>query len=238
MSVYSNKESCKNSGCQCTFQTPEEINSVIHTVENALQKDSMDYYALQRYGYNLHNTFTTSGRELYLYLRTLKRHYHSIVTCNSSTLSCKNVSNLIKSTNRIVNTMSCHKTEPKTLILGEKDLSWVAANPQCVPKEKWESCICNMIPKYTIEVQNFNDICSLLFELKTELINCDVDLTLKNADLKTTLIDCGIDATLIKKAIDCGLTFRYVDDEIGLVGANGIKLKLKDITGLDDGCLT
>lgn len=238
---------CKNSSCACTFQSPPEIKAVIERIEDSIQKDSMDYYSMQKYGYNLGNTFLTSDRRLKLYLRTLKRHYHQLITCKDTTLNCKSVSTLTKSVNRIINLMPCHKEVPRKLEVDKSNLvSWVVLNPNCVSKERWESCVCGMIPKYTLTVKNFEELCNLIFEIKTEIVNCDLQyaLSFKEIDckidtsLKKELINCGLSVPLINKAIDCGLTFKHIDGELGLVGVNGVKLKLTDITGLDTGCLT
>jgi len=215
-------------------------------IETALQKDSMDYYAFQKYGYNLNNTFTSSDRKLYLYHRTISRHYHNLITCGRTTLTCKSMSNLFKSVNRVINTMSCHKNDPPIQTIDSSGLAtWVALNPDKVSKERWESCICGMIPKYTIGVKNFKELCDLIVELQLELTNCDIQAQITstpiNCDIEPKLLlelqKCGLSVPVINKAINCGLTFRYIDGELGFTGVNGVKLTFEDITNLDTGCL-
>lgn len=238
---------CKSSTCTCTFRKPEDIREAIKAIDDAIQKESRDNFAKEKYGYNLANTFLKSGRELYHYRRVLARHYYSLVTCNESNLKCDTVSKLLKSANRVIDLIGCGKETPQVLWVDDKNLqSWVAANPNCVSREKWESCICGMIPAYTISVKNFDELCTLIFDLKMSLINCDIQAALKykeidcsiSSSLKNDLMNHGVSPLLIKKAIDCGLSFKKSGGEYSLVGVNGVNLKFKDITGLDTGCLT
>lgn len=238
--------SCKADTCKCTFQTTEEVRQVLQKVEDFLHKESLDYYAFLKFGYNLSNGFLTADNKLSLYHRTLKRHYYSLVSCGRSTLKCKQVSSLIKSINRVMDTKVVKK-QFSTLEVDDSGLNtWIALNPNCVPMERWESCICAMVPQYKLNVTNFKELCEIIVDIQKSVVNCDINapitLTYKDCNIEATLakelIDCGLDVPLINKAIDCGLTFKYIDGEIGIVGVNGVKISFKDITDMDTSCLT
>ena len=142
--------------------------------------------------------------------------------------------------------MSCHKKETPVQEVDSSQMNtWVFTNPNCVSKERWEIAVCGMIPKYTIGVKSFKELCDLIVEMQVQLVNCDItaSTTVEFLDcniepkLYLELINCGLTAPIIKKAVDCGLTFRYLGGELGVVGVNGVKLTFKDITNLDTGCL-
>lgn len=254
---------CKNDSCNCMFQTKEQVEDVIKRIEAYRHFQSLKYVRNLKYGYNAENTFHERS-PLYLYLRTLRRHYEFLALNRPTNLSCKEVSGLFQAVNQIVNLSECSPITDNTADV-TKDEAWIVLHPDCIPKEKWQRCMGKMFPKLTLTATPLTPSCeTIVIELLRTDVFCDLVIELQKRDFETedcviefqvlkeilpecniefelfkTLAECGISTELIKKVVDCDLQWSVTNEGIPcIIDINGGQLTLKDIDGIDTGCLT
>lgn len=212
---------CGNSGC-CTFSYDEidkliyDINfqiigltdSVVNRLRNGIgckTNDFKEIITLNLYKDVLENT----KRLLYVEKKNC--------VCDKTLCKLKeNVLELIK--------IPCYEEcRSDITITRDNEMNWIAQNPYCVSREKWEELTYHVCDGIQLEITKEELKCDLVFDIVKQVIPCEV---LFNIQVQKELCDLGLEVSRTKE--DCKLDYKL------LVEKHNCDLEFKDYMCLID----
>jgi len=178
------------------------------------------------------------------FLKVLEDEQYNIILGGKQCLSCDKLQSLAEKVRKV--TASCEKSPRKNIKIDKSGVDkYIAGNPYCVSREKWEELSYRVCRELKLELKSVEDKCDITFELVRKLIPCDImvsiavykqqcDLGLKvnrteeecdlDFEILTSEIPCDLDLKTYKTLIDNNFSY----DIIRNVYENGCTIELDD----------
>lgn len=156
--------------------------------------------------------------KLQTYRSLLEDEYFNTSLGGEACLDCDQLQLLYEKTKKL--TVSCDIINRPDLVVGKDNWDlWVAQNPYCIAREKWEYLAYDILCDLQIEVSimDKSEICDLTLDIIREEISCDLVVALDicnkkcdiNADVCITEQQCQLEfeKLICNKECEAGLTF-------------------------------
>lgn len=215
------KEAC------CVCYDPE-FDSLIYESKFTLERLSGEIVKSLYYGFNCDSRAESKMDLLQNYLAVLEDEYRKIALGGMPCLDCYDLQSLAEKVRKI--TTNCDLMGRKDFILDESNLdAWIAQNPQCVSREKWERIsytVCKafdlqieVVPydcDITVEAISIEQLCDLTFEIVRSVIPCDLILAISvyqemcdlSFEITRTREECKLDFDILVSETNCNLDFK------------------------------
>lgn len=225
-----------------------KLDKHIYSSKNRLDMFSNSLMKYKYYGYSLKPNLIEDMALLQSYKGILEDELLNHTLGGKGCLYSKDLQSLLEKVSRL--TVSCNIEQRKDLKIFSTQESrdkWVAQNPHCVSRERWEKLayiVCDSINLDLTVIDN-TMMCDITFELIRDIISCDLMVALSvreeacdlNLEVSRSEKECEIDFKLLKESIDCNLTLEsykklvannFTYDIIYTVYENGCTLEIGD----------
>jgi len=149
------------------------------------------------------------------YLKLIEDEKLNINFGGKGCLDCDKLQSISEKIRRI--TATCEKSIRKNLFVDNSmEEKWIAQNPYCVAREKWEELAYRVCAEFKIDIESIEEKCDITFEIVRSLIPCDLMVSLSvyeevcdlKLEINRTEEECKIDFELLKSEVECDLNFR------------------------------
>lgn len=221
---------------KCCICYDPELDSLIYQSKKTLSKLSHEIVKSKAYGYSCDKRAEEKADLLQNYLRTLEDENRKIAIGGKPCLNCDDAQSLAEKVRRL--TTSCENCIREDYSVDESmEELWIAQNPYCVSREKWEKIAYTVCRAFnidilaedltkdcdiTLEALSVEQACNLTFEILREIIPCDIMLAISAynevCDLGLTISrteeECALDFKILKEEVDCDLSLKAYKDLI------------------------
>lgn len=229
----------------CTVCYDYQLDDLIYRMKVEISELSQEAVKSLHYGYSCDKKAEQKIRTLQSYLKQLESEYYNLAQGGKPCLEDYRMQMLAERIRKL--TPSCSLSERQDVIIDESgENAWIADNPTCVSRQKWEklaatvaTCLNLIVESVPFDkkceiVMTMDDACQLTFELVKELIPCDVIMAIYvhktacelNMKITRTLEECKLDYELLLEQVDCDLTlndyYRLVECNISFDVAKAI----------------
>jgi len=216
--------------CRTCTGYDQRLDALIYQSKVALSKLSDDILKSKMYGYSCDKKANSKSDLLQKYLYILEDENRKAALGGNVCLTGKDKQSFIEKVTRL--TVSCDINGRSDLIVDNSNEDvWIAQNPGCITREKWEKFSKVVCGELNIEVVSVEKRCDFSFEIIREVVSCDVlialsiyeqmcDLNLKvnrsedeckvDFNILINEIECDLDFKTYKKLIDCNLSFDII----------------------------
>jgi len=207
-----------------------EFDKLIYGLKFTIDKLSSEIIKSKFYGFSCDKKAEDKLKTLFSYLRVIEEENRNVSLGGEPCLKSHKLQSLAEKIRGI--SVRCDYENRKDLISDRSNMdSWVAANPYCVSREKWERIAYQVCEAFRLEVTSIEEKCNLTFEVIRNIIPCDIilavsvyeqmcDLNLHvdrdevecqiDFDILSTETNCNIDFRTYKTLIDCNLSFDII----------------------------
>lgn len=182
------------------------------------------------YGYSCDKRAESKAKRLNSYLEVLEDEYRKLILGGQACLSDTNLQKLAEKVRSVAS--FCNTDNRKDLIVDKSGVdSWIANNPYCVSRERWEALAYTICEKLNLEVSIENErvcedlsielfgvekVCDITFELVRSIIPCDIVIALSayehncnlGLDVSRTEHECSLDFNILSSEVNCDLDLK------------------------------
>lgn len=211
----------------CNCYDPE-LDKLIYEIKFALNKLSDEIVKAKCYGFSCDKHAEEKVERLSSYQGALEREYQLISLGGTPCLDCGALESFVAKIKPL--TASCDLDCRIDYSSDDSnELVWIAANPNCVSKERYEGLVCETLDLCKLElkvkeilpepcsvsIEVTEQECNLAFEITKNIIPCDVMVAVSaysaacklEYEVKRTEIECDLDySILIEKVEDCSIS--------------------------------
>ncbi|MCA9397879.1 hypothetical protein KC573_03540 [candidate division WWE3 bacterium] len=215
---------------KCCICYDPKLDALIYQSKATLENLSNEIVKSLSYGYSCDKNAKPKMDLLQNYLYVLEDENRKIALGGKPCLNCYVLQSLAEKVRKL--TTSCNIALRKDLIIDRsEEEAWIAENPYCVSREKWERIahiVCEAfnldikIVEVTkdcdldLEVMSVETVCDLTFEIVRNIIPCDIILAIsayqEACDLGLTITrseeECKIDFDLLVEEVNCDLDLK------------------------------
>lgn len=212
----------------CTCYNPD-INDLIYTMRFNLDKLSQEVVNKRHYGYSCDSSAFDKSDIIQDYLRIIEDERRRVALGGKPCLDCYLQQSLAEKIRLI--TKSCNLDQHLDVIIDDSNEdAWIARNPYCVSREKWEKIAYTICKAFNIDIQITSDTadcdididvlsveqaCDLSFEIVRNIIPCDImvaisvyeDMCNLNLSVNRTEQECKLDFDILTKELKCDIDF-------------------------------
>jgi len=213
---------------KCCVCYNSEYDTLIYQSKVTLEKLSNEVVKSKLYGYSCDKKAEKKIDLLHNYLLVMEDENRKLTLGAKECLDCYNKQSLAEKVRKL--TVSCDTSKRRDLVVDDSmEDAWIAQNPYCVSRERWEKLaytVCGIFDieiiaeeylcNYDFEVISTEKACDLTFELSRKIIPCDIMIAISvhremcdlRFDITRTEEECKLDFDILASEIKCDLDFK------------------------------
>lgn len=205
---------CSEGGC-CSI-TYEELDDLIYDIKDRTLYLTDSIVSRLKNGVGCTNEDFKNLITLNLYKSVLVKSkrliYYEKKNCICDSDLCELKENVLE----LLKTPCYEDCRTDVLITRENELSWIAQNPYCVAREKWEELAYHVCDGITLVLDKDELRCDIAFDIVKQVIPCEILVAIQvykelcdlNFTINRSKDECKLDYELLVEKTNCDLEFK------------------------------